>query len=528
MLGLEVVVAVGGAILLAHLIAPRLRLATPVVLLALGAILGFVPQIREVHLPPELVLLVLLPVLLYWESLTTSLREIRNNLTSITLLSTALVLATAGAVAVTAHAFGMPWGAAWVLGAALAPTDATAISALSQMLPRRQVTVLRAESLINDGTALVIFGVAVGATVGEQAISSAGIAGLVLLAYGGGAAVGGAVAWVNIQLRRRVTDPLLGNLVMILAPFTAFLLSEFVHASGVIAVVVSGLIMSQAAPRIIRAQHRTQALAFWPLFTFIINGALFVFVGVELQSIGRTLTGQEFLSALGIVGTVSAVVVGTRFAFFFASSGLQRVFARLRRRPLPIDGPRVQLVASLAGFRGAVSLAVALSVPEFLSSGEEFPSRALVVFVTGGVVLVTLVGQAIALPFAVRSAKQPPETGEDRELSEASVVTFRDALEALPEIAKDIGTSGKVTGWLREEYETYLGNARANAGGDSEARAVQDRGNYVRLSLAMIAHRRQTVIRLRDEDVIDDSALRNLQAELDSEELRLLGPTPQE
>jgi Na+/H+ antiporter len=527
-LGLEVVVAVGVAILLAYLVAPRLRLATPVVLLALGALLGYIPQMREAHLPPELVLLVLLPVLLYWESLTTSLREIRNNITSILLLSTALVLATAAAVAVTAHAFGMPWGPAWVLGAAVAPTDATAISALSRMLPRRQVTVLRAESLINDGTALVIFGVAVGATVGDQTVSAAGTSGLVLLAYGGGVTVGAAVAWVNIQLRRRLSDPLLGNLVMILAPFTAFLLSEFIHASGVIAVVVSGLIMSQAAPRIIRAQHRTQALAFWPLFTFIINGALFVFVGVELQSIGRTLTGAEFVRALGIVGTVSAVVIGTRFAFLFASSGFHTVYARLRKLPLTVDGPRVQIVACLAGFRGAVSLAVALSVPELLASGEEFPSRELIVFVTGGVVLVTLVGQAIALPVALRAARQPPETGVDRELSEASIVAFQAALEALPEIARRTRVSEKITGWLTEEYETYVGNARARAGGDDDARAVQDRAHYVQLSLAMIAHRRHTVIRLRDEQVIDDTVLRSLQAELDNEEVRLLRPEPLE
>ena len=145
-------------------LARRFRVAPPVLLLACGALLGFVPALRQVHLPPEVVLLLFLPALLYWESLTTSLREIRSNLRVIVLASTVLVVVTAGAVAATAHALGMAWGPAWVLGAAVAPTDATAVGVLARSLPRRTVTVLRAESLVNDGTALVIYGLAVGVT----------------------------------------------------------------------------------------------------------------------------------------------------------------------------------------------------------------------------------------------------------------------------------------------------------------------------------------------------------------------------
>ncbi|WP_369249720.1 cation:proton antiporter [Streptomyces sp. R41] len=198
MLGLELVVVLGVAVLVGNVVGQRLGIAPPVVLLVTGVLLGFIPAVREAQLPPEVVLLLFLPVLLYWESLTTSLREIRTNLRGILQLSTALVILTAWAVAATGHALGLPWGPAWVLGAAMALTDATAVGVLARALPRRQVTILRAESLINDGTALVVYGLAVGITVGGEHLSMPHVGGLFLLAYGGGALVGVAAAWVNL------------------------------------------------------------------------------------------------------------------------------------------------------------------------------------------------------------------------------------------------------------------------------------------------------------------------------------------
>ena len=164
MLGPLVIVVLGITVLVGTTLGRRYRVAPPVILLCCGVLLGFVPALRDVELPPEVVLLLFLPALLYWESLTTSLREIRSNLRVIVLSSAVLVIATAVAVAVAAQALGLPWGPAWVLGAALAPTDATAVGVLARALPRRTVTTLRAESLVNDGTALVVYGLAVGVT----------------------------------------------------------------------------------------------------------------------------------------------------------------------------------------------------------------------------------------------------------------------------------------------------------------------------------------------------------------------------
>src|SRR3954463_5283727 len=182
MLGLEAVVALGAALLAGSVLARRAGIAPPVILLVCGLLLGFVPALRRVHLPSEAVLLLFLPALLYWESLNTSLREIRSNLRVIVLASTLLVIATAAAVAAVAHQLGLGWGPAWVLGAAVAPTDATAVGVLARTLPRRNVTLLRAESLINDGTALVIYSLAVGITVGEEHLGTLHVSWLLLLA----------------------------------------------------------------------------------------------------------------------------------------------------------------------------------------------------------------------------------------------------------------------------------------------------------------------------------------------------------
>ncbi len=214
MLGLELVVVLGVCILASSVASGRLRVAAPVLLVVCGAVLGFVPALEEVSLPPEAMLLIFLPALLYWESLNTSLREIRSNLRPIVLLSTLLVLATAAAVASVAHALGLGWGPAWVLGAALAPTDATAVSAIAKGMPRRTTTILRAESLINDGTALVIYAIAVSITIGEQEFSAGMVGTRLLLSYAGGAVAGlpwtgarsnASAAWVpgNAWCRRR-------------------------------------------------------------------------------------------------------------------------------------------------------------------------------------------------------------------------------------------------------------------------------------------------------------------------------------
>ncbi|RBY82494.1 Na+/H+ antiporter [Geodermatophilus sp. TF02-6] len=520
MLGLELIVVLSAAVLACSVLARRLRVAPPVLLLACGVLLGFVPALREVHLPSEAVLLIFLPALLFWESLTTSLREIRSNLRAIVLLSTVLVVATAAAVAAAAHALGLPWGPAWVLGAALAPTDATAVGVLARALPRRTVTMLRAESLVNDGTALVVYGLAVGVTVGSEHLGVPHVSWLFLLSYGGGALTGTVTAWLAVQVRRRLDDPLLESVAIVLIPFTAYLLAEAISASGVLAVVVCGLIMSQTGPRVARADTRQVTTAFWSLSTFLLNGGLFVLVGLEVQAAVRGLTSVDLARGLVAVAVVSAVVTGARFAWLFTTPYLIRLLDRRPQQRLRRVGARARVVSATTGFRGAVSLAAALAVPETVASGAPFPDRDLIVFVTAGVIVVTL-AQALLLPGVVRWARLPRDTSVEEERHLAQTLATEEALAALPRLAADLGTDREVVDRLRAEYEEHLQVLRADGGGADDEPVLRHEQDYTALRLAVLATKRATVLRLRDERRIDDTVLRQVQTRLDIEEVRL-------
>ncbi|MFB8176013.1 Na+/H+ antiporter [Streptomyces sp. NPDC055966] len=521
MLGLELVVVLGLAVLLAEITGKRLKIAPPVLLLIIGALVGFVPALRQVHLPPDVVLLLFLPVLLYWESLTTSLREIRRNLRGIVLLSTLLVIGTAGAVAVVAHALALPWGPAWVLGAAVAPTDATAVGVLARALPRRNITLLRAESLINDGTALVVYALAVGITVGEEHLTVVHVGWLFLVSYLGGVAAGVLTAWLGMRVRRVFDNPLLGNVAAILTPFVAFLLAELVHASGVLAVVVAGLIMSQAGPRMVRAATRRQAEEVWSLATFLLNGSLFVLVGVEAQSAVRGLAGNDLVQALVAVGAVSAVVVATRFAFLFTIPYLIRLLDRRPQQRLRRMTYHHRVVSAMSGFRGAVSLAVALSVPTTVDSGAPFPGRNAIVFVTSGVIVTTLVVQGLLLPGVIRWARLPHDTSVQDERFLAETTATEEAIKVLDDVAAALGTDPDVVERMRQEHETHLQLLREGGGETDGEDALRHDRQYTALRLAMLDRKRATVLRLRDGHEIDDTVLRQVQRQLDIEEVRL-------
>ncbi|MCW2638184.1 MAG: Na+/H+ antiporter [Dactylosporangium sp.] len=517
MLGLELIVVLGIAVLLCGMAAHRFGVPAPVFLLVSGVLLGFVPTLRTVELPPVVVLLLFLPALLYWESLTTSLREIRSNLSLIALVSIGLVIITAGAVATVAHTLGMDWKPAWVLGAAVAPTDAAAVASLARALPSRVMTILRTESLINDGTALVIYRLAVAITVGQQVLNPVRVSWLFLLAYAGGAAAGLVTAWLSVRVRRLLDDPLLENVVSILTPFTAFLLAELAHASGVLAVVVCGLALSQIAPRVIRADTRVQSFAFWSLSTFALNAALFVLVGLQLQTAARDLTSMHLAHAVSAVGIMSAVVIGVRFAWLFAARHLGRLIGQQPREM----HARGQVVAAVAGFRGAVSLAAALAVPERLASGAPFPDRDKIVFVTAGVIVVTLGLQGLALPYVVRWARLPTDTAVEAERHLAETVATEEALADMGKIAAERGVDPRVVDRMRTEYEKHLGVLRTHGDEADPNPGRRAETDFRALRLGLLDHKRKTAVRLRDEQRIDDTALRQIQAQLDAEEVRL-------
>ncbi len=310
MQGPQVVVLVGACLLLGGVLSARLHVASPLVLLLLGvlagALLGAIPGSPAVELPPTVVLLLFLPALLYWESITTSLREIRADLRGIALLAVGLVLLTAVAVAAVGHAVGMSWPAAFTLGAVVSPTDATAVSAVAGRLPRRTLTTLRAESLINDGTALVIYALAVEAATGVRRVGLGEVAWRLPVSYAGGVLLGLSTAVVVLVVRRWLHEPRLENVLSVLIPFLAYLPAQKLGVSGVVAVVSCGLLLSQATPRVISARTRLQAEGFWQLTAYILNGALFVLVGLEL----RPVLGSSDVDGVRVGGVGLAALTG--------------------------------------------------------------------------------------------------------------------------------------------------------------------------------------------------------------------------
>jgi Na+/H+ antiporter len=522
-LGLEMVVVLGVALLLCGLLAQRFPIAPALLLVLVGVLVGFVPALSGVQLPSEVVLLVFLPALLYWESLTTSLREIRSNLRVVVLASTGLVVATAGAVATVAHLLGMPWGPAWVLGGALAPTDATAVGVLARALPRRTVTVLRAESLVNDGTALVIYGLAVGVTVGTDHLTPLHVTWLLVLSYVGGTLAGVLAGFASWQLRRHLDDPMLENIAILVTPFAAFLLAESIHASGVLAVVVCGLLMSQLAPRLTGAATRQQTIAFWTLSTTVLSSALFVLVGQQAHEAVRNLPSASLGRAVGYVLLTTLVVIATRWAWVYTTPYVIRAVDRRPSQRGRRVSARQRTVTAVTGFRGAVSLAAALAVPHQLRDGSPFPDRDLIVVITSGVIVLTLL-QALVLPATVRFARLPPDSSIAEERHLAEVRTTETAAEALDDAAAELGTDERVVERVRHEIDKQRKLLAAD--GAAEDPVVRYDDEYTALRLALVARQRNALVQLRDERQIDDIVLRQVQSRLDVEEVRLLRAPP--
>ncbi|UJP10557.1 Na+/H+ antiporter [Microbacterium sp. KUDC0406] len=566
--GLEVTVLLGATIVVGAIIAPRIRLALPLVLVVLGLLLGFVPALREIQLPPETVLLLFLPVMLFWESLTTSLRSIRRDFRYILPMSTVLVVASAFAVAGIAVLFGLPWEAALILGAAVAPPDATAVAALGRLLPRRMFMKLKAESLTNDGTALVLYAIAVSLAMGAH-ITPLSVTWMVVESYVGGIAAGVAVAGLGFLVLRRMTSTIVINVTLLLLPFTAFLVAELVQASGVLAVVVAGLIVAAVAPRMTTAASRRQADAAWPFGVYLLNGALFVLIGIEVQYVVHEISAAMIGWLVLVTLAVWLVLLVVRLLFQTLTVPFARGASPLRGR----TRARAWIVSTVAGMRGAVSLAIALSVPLASGDGGAVQGRDAIVFVTAGVILLSLLVQGPLLPAVVRWARIPADHAEDEEYEMAERAISGAALAALDELAAQQGVSDEVRDRARREgYEALeLANARTlereRALVDAEVGAMEalldepdplalesavdptiagptaplqmlavstnvdllQRSPLVRhdeatrLKLALIERKRDVLHGLRRSGTVDDLIVRRIAARMDLEEVRLRG-----
>ncbi|HEV8374020.1 MAG TPA: Na+/H+ antiporter, partial [Actinomycetota bacterium] len=496
----------------------------PILLVLGGLLLGFLPGLPAVELPPELVLVVFLPPLLYQAAFFSTLRDLRADLRAITTTAVGLVLVTMAAVAVTAHALvdGLSWAVAFTLGAIVSPTDALAATAVARRLgaPRRLVTVLEGESLVNDATALVAYRIAVAAAVGGSFVVWE--AGLRFVAgVAGGVAVGVIVGWLVAVVRRRLEDPPAEIVLTVVTGYAAYLPAERLEVSGVLAAVTAGLFVGWRAPELASPTTRLLAFSFWEILVYLLNAVLFLLVGLQLQPILEQVTGRSVATLLGLAALVSAVVIAVRFVWSFTVPYLVRA---LDRRPSQVArrvGARQRLISSWSGMRGAVSLAAALALPLETNSGQPFPERELILFVTFGVIFVTLVVQGLTLPALIRRLGVHDDGAEQREELQARLGATDAALARLEELAVEEWTRDDTVERLRGLYQFRRRRLKARAG-IFEDDGYEDRSlAYQRLVRELLEAQRHAIIRLRNQGVISDGVMHRVERELDLEDSRL-------
>jgi monovalent cation/hydrogen antiporter len=546
-----------------EMLSRRIGVPRPILLVIAGTLLAFAPAAPTVRVDPDLVFFIFVPPLLYWAAINTSYREFRRNGLDIILLAVGLVVATAAVVAVVAHTMfaTLSWPAAFALGAAVGPTDAVAATAVMRRfgVPRALVSILEGESLVNDATSLVIFEMAL--TAGNTGQFSLGPAMLSFLwAAGGGIIFGLAAGWCIASLRRWIgrtseRSPVLESSISLLTPFVAFLAADRAGVSGVLAVVVAGLYLGHASAHLLTAASRIQAINMWEIVDFLLEGLLFIFVGLGLPlALGAVrVGGEETLSRLiATAAAVSAVVIVLRLAWVFPAAYAPRyIRRRFADRNAPYPPWQNVFFVGWAGLRGAVSLVLALSVPFATSSGVPFPGRDVVIFVTFVVILVTLVGQGLTLRPLISTLGLEPDRAEAFEETNARLQTARAALARLDEIDRketglpsefDAADVRSVVDALRDEYTHRVHlysnevrtrsipppdpNGEPDVPDDDAVEADLDgrrAGSYRLLRLATLDAERQRLIQMRDGGDISDVVLHRVERDLDLEQALLTG-----
>lgn len=504
-------------------VAQRFQVSHPIALVIGGLILAMFPRLPEVRLEPDIVFLVFLPPLLYWDALNSSWRDFRENWQPISQLAIGLVFATTMAVMVAAHfLLGLPWTVAFILGAVLGPTDTVAAAAVLERfnLPRDLMAVLRGESLLNDALALVLYGTAV-----RVAQVKTYVWGSVLLRFclaaAGGIAVGLAIGWLMVRVRQLASDPLVENTIALLTGFAAYLAADALHVSGVLAVVTAGLYVSWKDPRMISAKTRLQSTATWEVITFLLNGLLFILIGLQLRTILESLSGGSLRSIFWGCLLVSGTVILIRMLWVFARTYVPLAFsARLRARDPRPPWQRPVLI-SWVGMRGGISLAAALSIPSFLADGSRFPGRDEILLLTFAVILVTLVLQGLSLPWLLRRLNFGEGDAERVEERRARETLSDVALRYLASVPKDDEIRLRAVKQLQEMFRNRAEGfevARKTCPDNPEARYMS---RLASLKRELVGMQRTTLIDLRDRGAISDDVLRRFQVLLDLEESEL-------
>lgn len=520
---IEILVLLMIAIAAVGVVAKRSNIPPAILLVLSGVALALVPGLPAVRLPPELVLLLVLPPLIYSSAVAMSWREFRFNLRPITLLAVGCVVFTTMAAAAATHwLLGLSWPVGFVLGAIVSPPDAVAPLSIARRmgLPKRILVILEGEGLANDATALILYRFAIVA-VSAGAFSFATAAGMFVVIIAGELLWGIAVGWMMLRLRRWVADAQLEIVLSILTPYVAYWPPQHLGGSGVLAAVVAGLYVSWNGLSMISSATRLQGIFFWDVLVYLIEGIVFLMTGLQARTLLVGL-GTYSLSALaGSAAVVTVVVILARFVWIYPATYLPRWLIPAIARKDPSPPWQWPFVLGFTGVRGIVSLAAALAIPLTMDSGRPFPDRDLILFLTFAVILVTLVGQGLMLPAVIRllglanAGEQELHADRTEEL-----VARRHAIEAaikrLDQLAMERGLPDDVVRPLRVEHQNRLNHfehASPWAQNNQHTVALPDE-----IELLLIAAEREQINELYRQGTLQDEARRRLEREFDLRE----------
>jgi monovalent cation/hydrogen antiporter len=499
-------------------IARHFRFPYPIALVIGGGALGFVPRLPQLPFDPQLILVLVLPPILYQAALLTSWRDFKANARPIGLLAIGLVIATTLAVGAVLKLLvpEIPWAAAFVLGAIVSPPDAVAATAILSRLniPRRVVTVLEGESLVNDASGLVLYKFAVAAVLtGSFSLFDASVQFIGLSI--GGVVIGVLLGLLFVFIHRHLGDTFIEVLTTLLVPYITYILAESLHASGVLAVVAAGLVRGRYSPEIVSAEMRIIARSAWNLLVFLLNSLVFILIGIQLSGTTR-LSGLP-PAQLFLYGTlVASVAILVRFAWIYLATYLPRMASRRYRERHPAPPEAEVFIMSWCGMRGIVSVAAALALPLLMDDGAPFPQRDLIIFLTFVVIAATLVLQGLSLPPLIRRLEVGTDWSGHEEQQHAKFALTKAAIVAIDELAAKEKLPPELAERIRAEFAEKIALALPTGevlhqGGDPAKRLRR---------VAIEAERRE-LIRIWRENRISDDVLHHLEEDLDYQESRL-------
>ncbi len=506
-------------------LARKLQTPYPIILVIAGTLLGFVPGIPKMSLNPDVIFFVILPPLLYSAAWLTSWREFSYNLVSILMLAFGLVAFTVFGVSSAAHWFfpGFDWRLGFVLGAIIAPTDALAATSIAKRigLPKRIVDILEGESLVNDASGLLAleFGIAI-VVRGQTPTVTEGVGRIAFLVFAG-IAVGLLTGWIVDRIERQIDDGPIEIAISILVPYAAYFGADRIHASGVLAVVVCGLYLSRRSSEFFSPEVRLQAWGAWDSLTFILNGLVFVLIGLQLPHVLAGIHEYRLSSLLLYGALFSGLVIVLRLIWMFPGAFLaNRIRTRVLHQDVKLPSARSILVVGWTGMRGVIALAAAIALPETLANGDPFPQRNLIVFLAFSVIFATLVLQGLTLPWVVRvlavAGGSKDENDDEETLARRAMLDA--ALAYLEESRKEDESEfediyNDLTGHYRHRLAAVSGKD-----GPENGLTPEHKQRHTRLLRDLLRVERQTVVRLRNQGRINDETLRQLEYELDLRE----------